>query len=492
MPTRRIIIVGSSIWKTNHVKVAVILSRLSDKMNIFTLTTVVVFNAILVSCSTMTLQNYLEYLSRYEPRSSHQVQKKPVIGSPMVRQYFNDELVDPASQPSRPGYYDLANDPDPIIENLPPDHNNLGFLANLSESQLHELIREGLKYQEIADEMAEENEGVVQVGYNSSEESIERLEIDSLDTEDASGNLFVIVDEVHEGEHETKNVTNIESKEEDATDEEGVEVITTTQKTATKKSTTTTKDPTTSRKPANTTAIKPTTMEPTQIFAQLSSTIDTTTTPKLTTTTTPKPTTTAKSKTTTTKKALSSKKTKPTKAATTTLHPLANRISPGNALDEAQQLTPDEIDEDIVPEDPDDVDESEEIEEFSPETDLEYIDYEEQSLIDPVPNKRPSVVKPSRKPNRRPGRKPNRRPGRRPAKRPGWRPNRRPGKPIRIQINKKGFKRRGNQRPFNIKINPTKWNIQPINQSKRPAKGGGALTMCPYECRKLFLESLNI
>lgn len=489
MTTRRIIIFGCSIWKTNQVKVAVILSRLSDKMNIFTLTTVVVFNAILVSSSTMTLHDYLEYISRYEPRTSHQVQRKPVFGSPMIRQYFDDEVVEPASQPLRPGYYDLASDPDPIIENLPPDHNNLGFLANLSEGQLHELIRQGIKYQEIADEMAEENEGVVQVGYNSSEE----LDIDSLNTEDASGNLFVIVDEVHEGENETKNGTNIDSNEEGTTDEGGVEFITTTQKTATKRSTTTTKDPTINRNPANTTVIKTTTMEPTPTFAQLSLTINSTTTLK--------PTTTAKSKTTTTKKPVSSKKTKPTKTTatihSTTLHPLGNRISSVNALDETEnftpdeELTPDEIDEDIGTEDPDDVDETEEIEEFSPETDLEYTDYEEQTLIDPVPNKRPTVIrplKPSKKPNRRPGR----RPGRRPAKRPGWRPNRRPGKPIRILINRKEHKRRGNQRPFNIMINPTKWNIKPINQSKRPVKVGGALTMCPYECRKLFLESLNI
>lgn len=501
--TRRSVIFGS--WIKNFIKVSdeKIFSRLTGEMNVFLF--VVFFCAVLVN-GTYNLKDYLKYLSRDEPRTgSH---RKPVIGSAMIKQYFNDEPMDSAYQ--RPAHYDLANDPDPIIENLPPNQNNLGFIANLNEEQLHDLIKEGLKYQDIVDEMVKEKEGVVEVGSEDSDESPEISDTSesSNDMMEDTDEIQVIEDEEFEGEHDQDD-SKVEGSEED---EEIVttttpkpttttEKTTTTKRTTTsttEKPTTTTMEPTTAEKPSSsstttTTPEPPTTTEATTTTTQPPSTTkrlktkkSTATTPEptttSTTTTTPKPTTTSTTSTTTaqptttTTTSTTPAPTTTTPPPTTTSNPLINRIIPVNSLDEIQSLTPDQIDEDIAPA-------SEQTDNtYGAEDSDEETDVEEQTLIE-VTTKRPSAVRPLKfKPVKRPNRRPNR--NRRPNKKYN-RPSGRPGKPQKIHVTKKGKgNRKGGHRPYKIKINPPRQIASSVK--KQPMKVNHVVTMCPYECSKFL------
>lgn len=434
-------------------------------MNIFILT--LVLCAVSVNSSTLTFKDYLKYLSRDESRASHHVQRKPVIGSAMIKQYFNDELVDPAFQPQRPDHYDLANDPDPIIENLPPNHNNMGFLANLNEGQLHDLIAEGLKYQETVNEMIEENEGVVELG---TDDSVESLESSDIDSDEETDDLHVIIDEEYEGEHDIENFAETGSKgdEEDEHDDEKL-TTTTTQKPSTEK-TSTTEEPTTTTQKTKTTVDPITTVE----SISSSTTMKTSTTSAATTTsleptrTTEKATTTTETSTTVQIPTTRAPNTTTTSQPTTTSNPLVNRIIPVNSSGDISSLTPDQIDEDIAPQN------GSEPEETDTETDTE-----EQTFVEHFTTRRPSPVRPLQiRPNR---------PNRRPVKRPGASPNKGGGIPVRIHYTKKASKRKGSKRPLNIRINNRRRPSRNRGQ-QRPVKVTKAVTLCPYECRKFTLS----
>lgn len=331
---------------------------MTDKMSILIL--VLVLNVVVVKSSTVTFGEFLEYL---------------VADQHITR---NDE---PVEQSLRLGSYDLANDPDPIIENLPPNLDNLIFLTNLSKVQLNDLIEEAHKNKEIVDSFDSEEESSGHSDDFQFEETMEEKDEN---------------DEYNEHE-ENKESTIIRLDSSSTTNTSKLIMVT--------------KSPITTTEPPG--------------KYNISANTSFTSTKAIST----KPSTTQMPPRTITKQSSSL-------PLTSTLEPLINRIIPAKATDEITSSEVDEIEEVV---DEDSVDKPEES--FTEESELTFIEPITTKKPTPVkPNKPKPNKRPTKKPNRRP--RPGKRPGRRPNKRPiiihvGNKGSKWQGiqKPIKININ---------------------------------------------------------